>query len=281
MGALLVSNCELNEMSLQNHLLEITNSSGFPLQIAIENVVNKTAKVHGWLIRYSEHGWSSPEEQQSGFIDLVLQDSNGTFVLVIECKRVRDAHWVFLRSDGLEKQRRHCKAWVSRYVSGSMKYYGWHDLCAEPSCVESSFCAVRGQSTNGSRPMLERTASEVVSSTEALAREEKDYRPEGQSTYRFYFSVIVTTAELFVARFTPDNISLADGSLSDADFQSVPYVRFRKQMSLHKNHLTPEDYANRNLISERESTVFVVNAQHIVDFLSKFEVDESAERNFR
>ena len=101
--------------------LEDLNHSGFPLQIAVENLVKQTQQNHGWTVPYIEHAWFNRLDNRDGFIDLVLRDCHKTSTLVVEFKRVRDSSWLFMRSDGADTGRCHCKSWVSRYKSGSMK----------------------------------------------------------------------------------------------------------------------------------------------------------------
>ena len=81
--------------------LRKANDSGFPMQIAVARQVNETLFIHGWRVRYTEHSWSSlSQENQNGFIDLVLEDKHRSTLAVIECKRVRDTAWIFLHSAG-------------------------------------------------------------------------------------------------------------------------------------------------------------------------------------
>ncbi len=261
-------------MPERNHELEVANASGFPLQVALEHAVRKTKDQHHWKVRYVEHSWRNRADDKSGFIDLVLRNHYDTQTLVIECKRVRDAAWLFLRSDGTSKLSRHCKTWISRYTDGSMKHFGWRDLVVDPPTTEVLYCTVRGQSD--SAPMLERIAADVVSSTEALALEEKDYR-RGSSSIQFYFNAIVTTAELKICKFSPDDISLADGSISSADFETVPFLRFRKQLSSRGDLFTPEDFASGEDPSKRkEHTVWIINSQSLVDFLVALEIEANS-----
>jgi len=259
-------------LSEDDRLLAIANASGFPLQIAIEQAVRASYAEHHWKVQYVEHSWNNRLDAQQGFIDLVLRDQNGTFTLVVECKRVRDAAWLFLRPDGTNNKRRHCKTWVSSYDNGVMKYFGWHDLIVDPPGVEAPYCTVRGQSD--AMPMLERIAADVVSSTEALAWEEKDYRPERGASVQFYISVIVTTAELKIATFAPGDISMNDGAIKTANFETVPVVRFRKQLSPRSDAFSSADYESGvDTSSRKEHTVFVVNAEAIVDFLAVLELE--------
>lgn len=258
--------------------IAIANESGYPLQIAIENQVAKTVDEHGRKVRYVEHAWTNNRDQETGYADLVLQDRRGSTFFVVECKRPRQATWLFMRSDGSAKDRRHAKAWVTHFDGSRVCRFGCHDLPVDPSFPEAQFCAVRGQSAND-QPMLERTAGILVRATEALAHEERDYRPENLPTIRFYFSVIVTTADLKVACFDPNRISLSDGTLEQTDAVDVPFVRFRKQVLARTSALTPEDYGSGSEPGyARESTVFVVRAHAFVQFLTEFDIPDSSLR---
>jgi hypothetical protein len=256
--------------------LDIANASGFPLQIAVEELVRVTENQHHWKVLHREHAWSTGES--SGFIDLVLTNSPGTYYLAVECKRVRDASWIFLPWNGEAQPRRHVNAWVS-YHNGKLTYprlFGWHDLAGEPSCPEGTFCALKGQDSSGQRSLLERVGGELVQSTEAFAEERRDFRPRQGDDLKVYACVIVTTARLAVARFKPEAISLADGTLTDdkVTFEEVPFIRFRKQLAARDIALTSKDYEGHRVWA-RENTVFVVRADALVDFLTAFEYDDA------
>lgn len=272
-------------MTTDTDALKTANDSGFPLQIAIQQLVGDAKHSHGWSVRYIEHAWVNRLDNQSGFIDLVLQDRHRSTFLVVECKRIRDATWVFFHSNGSAKERRHAKSWVAHHINNQAKWVGWDNVQVDLLTPEAIFCAVRGQSANDKRTLLERIGGELISATEALAQEELNFRPSNQHIVRFYFNVIVTTAELKVARFSPKDISLEDGTLPSAEIQDVPFLRFRKQMSMRANALTPEDYLNDSsgsaLAYERESTVFVVRASALSEFLQQFEVAEETVRQIQ
>jgi hypothetical protein len=128
--------------------------------------------------------------------------------------------------------------------------------------------------------MLERVAADVVSSTEALATEERP-RLQSEQSLRLYGSVVVTTATLKVCTFSAATVSLADGHLPDADagFVDVPFVRFRKQLSVHA---TPSPTDGRSgwesFARAKEHTVFVVNASHFENFLRQWTIHDGALR---
>jgi hypothetical protein len=256
-------------------LLKIANDSGFPLQIAVERQVRETHDRHGWNVLYVEHSWSNPLDNTDGFIDLVLQASNKVFHLVVECKRVRESVWLFLNSEGHPKARRHGKAWVSWYGNDRMLYDDWADLPVDPSCPEAQYCAIRGQTASERNTLLERLGGGLVSATEAVAREHRDYRPEGDESFKIFLNVVVTTADLQFGTFDPATISLTEGAIPDATFQSVPYVRLRKQLSTRPNILTPTDYSeNKRVAYSKENTVFVVRADALVEFIEELDVPE-------
>lgn len=259
---------------MDNPALRTLNDSGFPLQIAVHRKIDESTSEHGWKVRYSEHAWTNFADGRAGFLDLVLQNRHGTSFMAVECKRPRDAEWVFLHSDGEAQKRAHAQAWVSHYVGGGMPTFGWSGVTLNPTCAEAQFCAVRGQSTSERITLIEKTAAELVLATECLALEHKDYRPPSTENFKLFFSVIVTTARLTLARFDPAAISLQDGTLDNASFEQVPYVRFRKQLGVHHSLLTNDQYVQAEDIAYlKESTVFVVSAEAIADFLTEFEVN--------
>jgi hypothetical protein len=257
--------------------LRTLNDSGFPLQVAIQYEIEKTKSDHGWSVLYVEHAWDNPAENRSGFIDLVLLNQHRTGYLAIECKRPRDSEWVFLHSDGRAEKRSHAQVWISHFLNGSMKWFGWAHVTVDPICPEAQFCAVRGQSTAERVTLLEKTAAELILATECLALEHKDYRHSEHRNIKLFSCILVTTAKLKVARFDPATISLEDGTLESAQFEEVPFVRFRKQLGVHTSHLTPQQYSDgADVAYLKESTVFVVNAEAIGQFLSDFYVKDSS-----
>lgn len=148
-----------------------------------------------------------------------------------------------------------------------------------PPTPESGFCVIPGHD-NSSKPLLERLAASVVESTEGFSEEEKDlFFAKNQEQLRIYYNVIITTAELKVCNFDSSNVSLENGELSKHEFHSVPYVRFRKQLSVNTNNSKTGVPACYYEISyAKENTVFVVNASHFIEFLEEFELDGNALR---
>lgn len=259
-------------------LTEIVNQSGFPLQIGLAASIQNTTDQHGWRVLFVEHSWKNESDNESGFIDIVIEDKYRTSVMLIECKRVLDSSWIFLVPNPKANPRRHAKAWVTRYTQGRFKHLDWADLSLDPDSPESEFCVIPGQDPK-SKPMLERIASDVVSATEALGLEEKDYQAQIKDALRMYFSVIVTTARLQICVFEPEKISLVDGKVANAQFTEVPFVRFRKQLSIRPPSV-PLNVANgfHHFVQAKEHTVFVVNAEALPDFLARFDLDGNSLR---
>ena len=251
--------------------ISIANQSGFPLQIAVAQEVARNPGERGWNVLFEEHSWSNEIDGQSGYIDLVVANRVGSINFVIECKRANDQSWVFLCPNDPSLSRRHCKAWWSPGEEPS-HWIGWHDVPFDPTSPESPFCAVRGHDSR-SPPMLERVASELVSATDAYAKEQRRHFLDQIDPLVINIPVILTTAKLEVIHFDPRGVQLSDGKIpSDADTLEVPVVRFRKQMTvvpvdenLRMNHY--------QFARTKENTVLVVHADRFRQFLDELDFD--------
>lgn len=259
---------------------EITqvNRSGFPLQIAVAHHVREMNPQ--WNVLYEEHAWR--RDLNSGFIDLVLEDVNHTWLMNVECKRVRETSWIFL-TDARSSPSPQAQVWItSKRQDNRPIHFDWVDVPMHPECPQSSFCVVPGQDQKA-RPMLERVAADVVASTEALAEEELTSIPFSYSNLRIYQNVIITTAELKVCEIEASKIGLATGEIdSSSKVKSVPYVRFRKQLgAAATGNLDDFGGDTSRMVRARESTVFVVNAQNLSQFLANSDLPESLGRFVR
>lgn len=255
-------------------LLKIINGSGFPLQLGISSLIEETTSQHGWRVMFQEHSWANYETESGGFIDLLLLDKSQSIVLNLECKRVKDVDWLFLNPANEVSKRRHIKAFHTIAEYGSLKKFTWSDVTGEPSTPESEYCVFGGQD-GASRSMLEKLAAGVIESTEGFAIEDHSYSHKIPEFTRYYFNVIVTTANLHVISFDPKTIDITTGEVSQAGSAEVPYLRFRKQLSIHSNpELSWNDVDVRGISRAKENTVFVVNSNHIIEFLENFELDE-------
>ena len=249
---------------IKENLLNLANSSGFLFQLGVEQVISTSYSSHGKRIVAREHRWQDLETGVEGFIDLVL--TTGTHgKMVLECKRVRDAQWIFLVGEQADMTRKARVLWSGEPSTGKQAI-AWDEFNLVPPSLESQFCIVRGQSS-GQQPMLERISSIVVRASEALATEEMQFpREPGRSGYQFYFPVIVTTAELLACKFDPLEIDLLSGELPDASFEEVPFVRFTKSLSsAHSSSMPPRDLQESARESQR--TVFVISVKKLADVL--------------
>ena len=261
-------------------LTKAVNKSGFPLQIAITNLVNSRAQRSAWSVRHTEHSWRHAEAQREGYIDLVVVHRNAGITFVVECKRAHNTSWIFLNPQR-NLQRRHAKAWVTMRGQEKVQWFGWENVAADPSSPEAEFCIVKCE---GGKPnqTLEDICRPLVLSVEALAQEEVITGEIGHDSLQLYFNVIVTTAELQVGTFDPSTISLRDGTLPAAEFHSHPFVRLRKQFSTTPvNQGQPVLYEPHDVAAAKENTVFIVQADHFAEFLDQFEVDNDLLRRFR
>jgi hypothetical protein len=145
---------------------------------------------------------------------------------------------------------------------------------------EAQFCVVPKE--DRAVPMLERVASELVSATEALAREDLDLRSRSGESIRMHFSVIVTTARLKVCMFDPARVNLTDGTTAEARFEDTPVVLFCKQLSTSFQKLVAGQSMNaKQVAAAKEHSVFVVNADAMHDFLVDFDVMDDSIRQLR
>lgn len=204
-------------------LLKLVNASGFLFQLCVEDEVMKTSSSHGKTVLAREHRWVDPLTGSEKFIDLVLTTgTNGK--MVVECKRVTDATWIFLVPSTASSTRSANVLWTKRY-DDQKHMAAWDELLLNPESLVSSFCMVRGQGEKD-QPMLERISSVLLRSTECLAEEELAYHVPSSSSgiLQFYFPVIITTAKLMVCKYDATNIELASGQIADADFEEVPFL---------------------------------------------------------
>lgn len=256
--------------NLSQQPISIANSSGFPLQIGISNVVRRSSR---WEVLLEEHPWRFEETGSEGFIDLVVLDRNSKLeTLVIECKRVRQTAWVFLLPKLPSVQRSRATIFGSQIADSKWMHFGWEDRQADPVTYQSQYCSIPGQA-QGRKNLLERTASELVFSVEALANQERTLQQnQGADNFsRVYIPVIVTTAKLFVAEFDPASINLDDGCLPDkTTFSEVSFIRYRKSLATFVDATSAKNIGEFYAASER--TIFVVNSLKFEEFINQYEV---------
>jgi hypothetical protein len=251
-------------------LQNLLDASGFPYQLAVEHAVRSKSDWHNgpWSIAGREHHWST--RNREGYIDIVL--SRSSTHLVVECKRSRDATWVFLIPKEGQMNRSHARvAWASTRVH-RLPLSGWVDTQVHPASPESEFCVVRGQ--ENSKPLLESIARGVTEAADGLADQFLELG-EQRTTGNVIVPVIVTNAELVVARFKPEDVNVESGEIESPDFDTVSHLRFRKSLA---RAATPDPYEPESLADLADAavrTVFVVRGEYVSTWLDDFQTGDA------
>jgi hypothetical protein len=251
-------------MTKPDSRLDMVNASGFLFQLRVAHEVQRTAGYHPWQVIAHEHRWEDPLSGADGYIDLVLGMTEASRI-VVECKRVRDANWVFLTPTTSRSDTRKIQMLWTDKLEGNPSYAAWSPFWMGSDSPLAEFCVIRGQGERDA-PMLERICGSLLQSVESLASNELRTTSRTAVT-RFYKAVIITNATLQTCTFDQETIDLASGNLPDGDFTVVPFVRFRKSLPSR----IPSTSGGDELLYARESqerTVFVVNASHIHTFLA-------------
>jgi len=246
-------------------LRNLVNSSGFLFQLGVEHQIRESQSLHEWTVMSREHPWKNPETGEEGFVDLVLGKRGGR--AVIECKRPRDATWVFLVDSHQSEERKRVRCLWVECEAGQRSLLGWHDFLCAPASPESDFCVIRGKG-EGDQPMLERLSGVLLRSLECLAEEELQFPFDRDFFHWEYLPIIVTTAKLEMCRFDPREVSPKNGKIQGGEFEPIPFIRFRKSLTT----TSPPDTIPRTLKEageHRKRTVFVVNASEVTVFLKE------------
>ena len=248
-------------MENESNLRGLVNASGFLLQLAIEQAVRDSKHVGKWRVTAREIPWFDELTKTECFADLMLQ--RGPLRLLVECKRPRNADWVFLVSPRAMPSTEAVRSLWVQYHPSTGKRAVTSDVRISPECPESEFCVVRG---GGEKqvPMLERVAAKLVRAADFLATQElRHIRAKQTEDVRAFIPVIVTTARLSVCRLNPGEVSLLDGELDGGLFEDVPAVRFRKSLA-GAAAASQEPRSIRAHVDETLRTVLVMNAEQFV-----------------
>lgn len=258
-------------------LQRLVNSSGFPFQLRIAQEIRSMEHL-AWNVIAEEQPWREEATGKDGFIDLVIgQNTNQDLHrMIIECKRTRDADWVFLLPNSRDRGPHIRCMWASSYPqnlheSTAMRS-GYHDFYIAPESYISEFCVVRG-SGEGHKPMLENLAGSLLSSMESFAREEINlWLARNRTERRYYVPVLVTNARLTVCNFDVRSVAIEAGEIPQGDFEEVPYIRFRKSLTTIISEDSPAQTiaaANR----DRHRTVLVVQSSHLAELMNEWHLN--------
>ena len=252
--------------------LSIINSSGFLLQLGLNRLIHQTRlnEEHNFDVLVNEHPWQNGNTNEEGFVDLILD--SGMTKLVVECKRPLDGEWIFLVSENSSNNVSKDRGMWSLTSKENPGISMVDEFSVLPTSFQSSVCLLRGQGET-KLSLLERLAGQLLKALESIVIEELSISKNKFSHgHTAYFPVIITTADLKVAKIKENEISMKNGKITDAEIISVPFIRFRKSLV---NNLSPNSNPSdlRETNKNKERTVFVVNSENIVEFLKKFRVD--------
>jgi len=254
-----------------NNLKKLVDSSGYPFQLRIENEI-RTADTR-WNIITHEHPWKNISNETEGFIDVIL--GNNATRVVLECKRPRGGVWVFIISREEQVSVERFRICWAHCMPERKDLVDWDDFHVVPGSQESEFCIVRGHGDK-TEPFLERLSKCVLSSTEALAHEELSLiRHPEFDRLRFFIPVIVTTAELKVCRLEPNQVSISDGSIKEPKFETVPWIRFRKSLSVYDTDKIGVATL-KEITEKKERSIFIMNSTSLSHFLKSLEICSQA-----
>jgi hypothetical protein len=266
-------------------LKSIVNASGFVFQLSVMDNIQRTRQKHNWDIFSHEHPWRNNSNGDEGYIDIILKQNR--LRLIIECKRTKDASWVFLNSDDTHDEVDIAKfSWANIHESANSIMIdienktsgpacniisGRYDFILVPKSPESEFCSIRGSGEND-KPLLERICGQLLRSIDCLLVEEMEIAKNKRFPDAcIYVPIIVTNAKLELCHFDPGKVSLTDGFLVDGKFETVPFVRFRKSLTTvlsSRASLSSITDANK----DKEGTILVINANSFCDILKNIEV---------
>lgn len=249
---------------------DTVNQSGYPLQIHLQDLIEKTKIDHNWSVELSEHRWINNRSNEDGYIDLVLKNSSIHIKLVIECKRII-GKWNFIISSENPFPTNDSKALSINYKTFK---YSWVKFVCGPGSYEASFCVMEKEDGNKDSRTLEKIANDLLLSLEYFAIEETESlrllyqdNPPYENN-KFYIPIIITTAELNAFKFDPQKFDLKTGQVIDSKSEVVPYIRFKKNLSSHIEFDNTNKYFTlRDLNQEHDRFVFVVHAENIIEFL--------------
>jgi|GEM_PF-6796551 len=236
--------------------------------MAVENFLREQGPEYQFTFLGHEIPW------EDGYLDILLQNNKFVF-LAIECKKVEEDTWIFVRTETSSQTRcRH--EWYNPRLPNPMVVIPANKyskvFCSEFNMVEGSpeseFCILPKGGTN---KILEPLASEILDACRDIL--DSPERAHDEDHWEVMVPVIVTNARLVACEFTPDKVNLATGGiqLHDSHFTEVPFVRFRKTLVSFRSDPTSEIPINvESWIADRERTVFVVGALNLAQFMDGF-----------
>jgi hypothetical protein len=255
--------------------LEILNKSGFPFQMYIQSLVDQNFNKLKWQNYVSEERWVDSVSKEEGFIDLILRHHTEPIRLVIECKRL-EGKWNFLVNYGKNIATPESKILIADTES---KKILWLNNGIIPKTVDASFCKLENGEQKKDNRLLEDIAGDLLVGMESFAKKEMEFyikkiinHPYHQTNLA-YIPIIVTTAELQKFIFDPNNFNLEQGRIIAGEAETIPFIRFTKNMATKIEEVRTEDLNRYTDYSKAfDRSVYIVNALHFVEFLESLYV---------
>ncbi len=256
---------------------EAVNNSGYPLQMHLKELINRSNARHRWRVLAEEHRWTNTTTNEEGFIDLILTRDGSDLKLIVECKRII-GNWTFLLSTEKVGKQGTVKTLMSNIDTENLL---WKKLNIDPYSYQSSYCVLDIAGKKDSRT-LEKLSGELLLSLEELAKEEFEIR-KGQTNNAslypynntiFYLPVIVTTANLSTITFDPINdVDIKNGKIKSSEISPVSFIRFHKNLATDLDYSKPKMADIRKSNQENDRTVLVVHSENFVDFLANIDTE--------
>lgn len=278
------------DTDLSELLFNSMNEQGYLFQEACVQTLLKRTKSTGWDLPVYDYSVSHPDGRNTR-VDIVLSrpEKNGVEAYaIVECKRANPeySYWLFGTPDyGLPEEFHGVYLPPSGTADLRAKFHKTPIQLYSP--VPMSWMEVRkGRKANqrASVPQtIEDAATQVLLGTTGVATEQLKQRSKVDSYHNrvYFFPVVLTTARLFVANYSTDDIDIASGMIaqdkvefsggSEPDEQRWVLINYPASESLALAGI-PESLHSTNpadLDQYKLRSIFVVNANHLVNFFSQ------------
>lgn len=253
--------------------LDDVNKSGFPFQIALRSLIERTRDRHGWTVQAEELYWKHPHAEESGYIDLLVADPFGGETLLLESKRVvQDGKWHFLATGGTPPSIEWATIfYVREPTKEAAGFCGWSDFLYAPTSPQVNYCVVPKRDDKNA--MLEHIADSLLPSVEAIGlKMAGEVHQDSCGCERFIIPAVVTNARLLVCKMAPEKMDLKSGILDEeaCTFEEVPMVRFRKNLKAHCPRIDGPNARSGVLrldTLDRDRSILIINAEKLPEIL--------------
>jgi hypothetical protein len=236
-----------------NDLIQALSGSGFPFQTSLASAIRGL----GIYEVEEELAWRHPDGSDR-FLDIAAV--GGQVRVLIECKKTAQDKFVFLLPESGDCQQNHqfLQGIYLRQIQDATRRgaVAWGRISAIPVSHKSMFCVAKSSNSNR---LLESLVQPLVRGTEAYALDRyEQFRPgENEAKCVPCIPVLITNAQLFVARYRPGEVCLESGiyKARREDLSPVKYIRFSKEFT------TSPD------VKMRERTVLVAHASAVAELL--------------